>query len=148
MTTTVDVGTVMASIAGLTISGVTVRGESGVADSMLANTAVLAPRPEKFITGVHLVHVEQTQQQNNFYYTLHYRYYHCAIGSVNMTNSWTGLLTNVAAILAALSSHTTLAGSIDSEDPIVEILGPVSDPAGNVYLGAEFAITIMQFLEA
>ena len=126
----------------------TVRGESGVADSMMANTGVLAPRPEKFVTGVRLIHVEMTQQANNFYYTLHYRYYHCAIGSVNMTNSWTGLLTNLAAILAALSNHTTMPGSIDSEDPIVETMGPVSDPAGNMYLGAEIAITIMQFLEA
>jgi hypothetical protein len=148
MTTTVDIATVMSSIAGLTITGVTVRGESGVADSMMANAAVLAPRPEKFVTGVRLIHVEQTQQQNNFLYTLHYRYYHCAIGSVNMTQSWAAMLTNLAAILVALSSHTTLNGSVDSEDPIVETMGPVSDPAGNMYLGAEIAITIMQFLEA
>jgi hypothetical protein len=150
MTTTLDVDTVVASIAALDITDVKVHGISGVSDSMLMNGKVLAPRPEKFITGARLIHVEQTQQLNNFVYTLHYRYYHCSIagGLGGLTSSWPGLLDAVASILVALSSHSTLPGSVDSEDPQVESLGPVQDPAGNYYLGAEIAVTILQFLEA
>lgn len=150
MSKTVDIEPAMASIAALTIPGVTVRGESGVADSMLMTAATLAPRPEKFVTGLRLVHVEQTQQENNVYCTLHYRYYHCSLqgGLGGLTSMWPGLIKNVISIFVALSSHSTLPGTIDSEDPIIEGMGPVTDPAGNLFLGAEFAVTLLFFLEA
>jgi len=150
MSTTVDVETGMASIAALVIPSVTVRDESGVADSMLMTAATLAPRPEKFITGVKITAVEQTKQNLNLIYTLNYRYYHCSMagGLGGLTASWPGLLKNVARILAALSSHTTLPGSVDNSQPVVETMGPVYDPAGNQFLGAEISISFLQFLEA
>ena len=150
MTTTVDIDKVVAAIAALTIPGVTIRGVSGVADSMLMTAKTLAPRPEKFITGARLEHAEMTQQLNDFWYTLHYRYYHVPIGEGlgGLVSAWPGLVTNVAAIMAALSSHTSYNGSVDGESPSIDTMGPVMDPAGNAYLGAEFSITILQHLEA
>jgi len=150
MSITVDVEAVMAAIAALTIPDVTIRGESGVADSMLMSAHTFAPRPEKFITGVQLKHAEMTEYNNNFYYTLHYRYYHCALegGLGGLAAMWPGLIKNVASILVAFSSHLSLGGTIDQDLPTVETLGPVMDPAGNQYLGAEISILVLQFLES
>jgi len=149
MSTTVDFTTVTNSIAALNISGVTVKDVDEVTDTTKMSPATLAPRPEDFVTGISLVPAELSQQDNDLTYTLHYRYYHCQIvrGLGGMLASYSGLITKAAAILLAFSNDATLTGATNNTAPQIENIGPVNDPAGNVYLGFEISIQILQFLK-
>jgi hypothetical protein len=149
MSTTVDFSTVTNSIAALSVSGVTIRDIDEVTDSNILGGKILFPQPVDFITDINLIRDEITGQWNTLTYTLHYVYLHCptAGGLGGLKASYSGLITNAAAILLAFSSDATLSGAMDNGSPRMEGLGIVTDPAGNAYYGCLFVLAITQFLE-
>jgi hypothetical protein len=149
MTTDIQFTTVTDAIAALTISGVVIKDSDQITDSMGLGYAVLSPIPDNFITGVKVDSVEVTKSKLNFSYDLHYRYYHAAItgGMGGLFAMYSGMLTNLGAILAAFSKSTVLRGAMDNGAPTLSHIGPVVDAAGNSYHGCDVTIHIMQFLE-
>ena len=149
MSTTIDLTTVTNSIEALTISDVTVLDVDKIVESMQMNPKTLAPRPEDFVTDMMVTRDEVSGQKLQISYVLHYRYYHCPIagGLGGIFASYSAMMTNIIAIQLKLSDDAKLSGSMDTMEPQPFNIGPVQDPAGNTFLGCEFQISVMQFLE-
>jgi len=146
LSTTVDLTTVTNAIAALTISGVVIKDSDEMMVSMVSDNGVLMPRPDAFITEVNITPSELSKQNLDVRYTLHYQYFHCAIGQ-DLFADFAPLLSKIALIIKAFCNDATLAGSIDGGMPTVDVVGPIQDAAGNSYHGAEFSLPILQFLE-
>lgn len=149
MSTTVNFSTVTNSIEALSITGVTILDIDEIAESVGLDNHILAPIPDNFITGVELTRDEVSAQLLVLRYTLNYRYFHTTIakGMGGLFDSYTGLITNMAAILLAFSKDETLSGALDNEMPVISNIGPVADPAGNVFHGFDISLRITQLLE-
>ena len=146
MSTTFDVTTVTNAIESLSISGVSVKDVDTITQSLGLGFAVLMPRPDDFITDVSIEPAELSKQNLDVRYTLHYQYYHCAVGN-NLFGDFQPLIAKIALIIKAFCNDATLSGSIDGGMPTIDRVGPVQDAAGNQYHGAEFSLPILQFLE-
>jgi len=146
MSVTVDFTTVTKSIAALNISGVTVKDYDQVSASAKASPGSLVPMPENFVSDVELIYDETTGQKLSLSYTLHYRYYHAQIGN-DLLSGWSAMLTKSALILLAFANDATLAGAVNTTSPHIDNMGPVQDPSGNAFHGADFSLRVMQFLE-
>lgn len=147
MTASITFNTVTSSIAALSISGVTVKSSAQITSSRLSTHATLSPRPERFITDLEVEAGEISKQKMTVRYTLNYVYYHTQIGSVLDFPEYADLLTNISAILVALMTNNSVSGALDLDAPTVSDIGPVLDPAGNVFLGCVISLRILQFVE-
>lgn len=149
MSATIDLATVTNAIEGLTISGVTIQDVDEIVEDMSMMPATLAPRPEDFITSVFVTRDESSGRLLQLRYTLNYRYYHCPIagGLGGIFASYSALVTKIVAIQLKFMDDAALAGATDYMDASPMNIGPVQDPAGNWFLGCEFVLTIMQFVE-
>lgn len=145
MTAAIDFTTVTNSIAALSISGVTVRDADQIAASRLAESAVLSPRPEDFVTNFAVTPDEITKQKFTVRYTLNYVYFHSQIGTMTFS-VYQSMLTNLAAILVAMINNHVISGALDTDAPKLSRFGSVFDPAGNAYFGCVISLDIMQFL--
>jgi len=146
MSASVDLMTVTNSIAALSISGVTVKDADEIPSAIGAAVAILAPRPDNFVTNFAVNHAELSKQNLDVTYTLNYNYYHCAVGGV-MFADYAAMLGKLVLIVKAFSDNAVLTGAIDNGSPKINRIGPIQDPAGNTYHGAEISIDITQFLE-
>lgn len=146
MSTTFDVVTVTNAIESLSISGVTIKDVDTITQSIGLGFAVLMPRPDDFITDISIEPAELTKQNLDVRYTLHYQYFHCAVGN-NLFGDFKPLMDKIALIIKAFSNDATLTGSIDGGLPTIDRVGPIMDASGNRYHGAEFSMPILQFLE-
>lgn len=148
MSSTIDFATVVSSIAGLTISGITVQSKPTDAVGVLSNH-ILSPHPNGFISDVSVAPAELSKQNLDVRYTLHYDYFECPAGAGlnGLYTGYSGLISSVALILAAFAKHETLGGAIDNGEATVDMIGLMQDNAGNAFFGAEISIHILQFLE-
>ena len=146
MSTTFDLVTVTNAIESLSISGVAVKDVDTITHSIGLGYGVLMPRPDGFITDVNITPAESSKQNLDVRYTLHYQYFHCAIGN-NLFGDYKPLMDKIALIIKAFCNDATLTGSIDGGMPTVDMVGPIQDASGNQYHGAEFSMPILQFLE-
>jgi hypothetical protein len=149
MSTTIDITTVTDAISHLSIAGVTIKDIDEIPDSAGLNRAIMFPRPDNPVTNFRVEYAEETRQLQNVYYTLNYMYLHLAAsgGMGGIFAFMSGLMTNVVAIVTALTSATTLGGATLNGNPLIGQISPVTDPAGNTYQGCSISIDIMQFLE-
>jgi hypothetical protein len=147
MTATVNFATVTASIAALSIAGVTIKNTDEIADAIALGTSVLAPRPRDFVTDFN-VEVEEFSKQNlNLSYTLHYMYYHCRTGTNALFASYAPMIDKLALIILALCSDVSLSGAMDNGVPHIGTIAAIEDGSGNYYHCCEVSIDIIQFLE-
>ena len=148
MTVSVQLATICDSIAGLTISGVTIADKDQITVSRIGQAAVLSPRPDGFISGMQLT-IDSTgtgaTRKATLKYTLNYRYYHCAIGNLDFA-SYSACVDKLITIINAILTNDTVTGCVDLELAGVTDIGPVSDPAGNSFHGADIALNITEFI--
>lgn len=148
MTVTVSISTVTNSIAALTISGVSILDIDQMGASYIARPALLAPRPDNFISGLTVMPTSfgaGSSRQVNLSYTLNYYYYHCQIGSALDFPNHSALVTNIAAILVALMTTDDVTGATDIL-PSVGDVGVITDPAGNSYIGCSVTIQVTEYV--
>ena len=149
MSTTFDLATVTHSIASLSISGVVTKDTHEIVDSLGLGFAILCPRPSDFITNFQVTKNDVTGQNLDINYTLNYLYFHTQIagGLGGIYGVYAPMLANLALIIKAFASDTTLSGAMDNGLPQVGNIGFVSDGAGNQYHGCSISINVAQFLE-
>lgn len=148
MTPSLNLANICNAIAGLSISGVTVKDVDELAESWTTEPNILYPNvnPPGFVTefGVEAEqYVDGTIGLNSVHYTLNYRFLGTDLGEnlktgyLNVVNKLTLI---VQAILAAPRPY--------SEDVEMELgnitIGPVADPAGHQFHGADFALKIVE----
>ena len=146
MSTTINFTTVTDSIAGLTITGVTVKDSDQIPQAIGSGFAVLCPRPDNFITGLSIRRDELSGQNLTVRYTLNYQYFHVKIGA-SLFSAYADMLAKLALIIKAFSNDATLSGALDNGYPTIGRVGPIQDAAGNTYHGCEVSMPITQFLE-
>ena len=149
MTVAVSISTVADAIAGLSISGVTVKDIDQISVSRAVGAATLAPRPDRFVTDLS-VEAETfgsgATRSATLRYTLNYVYYHCLVGSTLDFGSYSAMITNISAVLVALITNDDVTGATDNTMPTISDIGPVSDPVGNVYHGCTVSLQIVQYI--
>jgi hypothetical protein len=149
MTVSVQLATVCDSISKLSISGVTIKDIDQITASRIGQAAILTPKPDGFVTG--LVFAPDSfgpgaTRLGTLQYTLTYRYYHCAIGQLLDFGSYAALVANVVTILNAILTNDIVTGCVDVSLAGAIDVGPVTDPAGNSFHGADIALLIKEFV--
>jgi len=153
MAVNVKISTVIASIAALSITDVTVLGLTDMPTHGNLAPQTLYPNAEKGIFGK--VNSEPKTQGSGgnekitLEYDLYYRYLHCApVGSVGgLYDITSGLITNIATIMVSFLTNDTVSGAINLALTDVSGAGIVVDPAGNEFLGCDFTLRITEFCE-
>ncbi len=149
MTFTLQLATITSAIAGLTISGVTIKDTNLIAESWKSLPAVLYPNPnaDGFITGFNIEYekyISDLLSPITASYDLHYRYLDSQIGDMaNFSAAYGQVATRLATILNALVEAANDVADIDIKVGEVSI-GNKQDPAGNQYHGADFALNIVE----
>ncbi|MCR4308375.1 MAG: hypothetical protein NUV80_07540 [Candidatus Berkelbacteria bacterium] len=151
MTVTCSVNTVATSIAGLTITGVTIKDITAIPDSANMLCPILIPQPNGYMSNTSMTF--ETFGSNgtakmNMEYDLNYVYLHCEAGSgVNAFAPFSSLMTNLAAILVVILSNDKVNGLVDMKLGSVGEIGIINDPAGNSYWGVLFSLHCLEYVQ-
>lgn len=147
MTTALYLTDITDAISQIIIPGVTVRDYDEVVSSWKAMPYVLYPNPENFmvITGISYPSVLQGGNAPvNLTYTLNYRYLATQIGGDGNVTGWAEMVEKLKEIIARLLEvDSPYSGLIEMRLGAVTV-GAKSDPAGNMYHGADIALTITE----
>lgn len=149
MAITSAISTVADSIAGLTISGVTIKDIDQIPDSASMLCPLLIPQPANFVTDISVSF--ETFGSNggakiNTNYTLNYVFLFCEVGSgLGAFAAFSGLITKLSAILVAIDSNDTITGAVDMKINSIGNIGVITDPAGNEFWGLEFSLRVLEY---
>lgn len=148
MTITSSIATVADSIAGLTISGVTIKDIDQIPDTARMLCPLLIPKPDNFVTNLSVSF--ETYGSNggakiNTNYTLNYVFLFCEVGGISSFAAFSGLVTKLSAILVAINSNDTITGAVDVKINSIGNIGVITDPAGIEYWGLEFSLRVLEY---
>lgn len=145
----VKIATVADSISKLSISGIVVKDINELSASWQSLPNVLYPRPDNFVTGVSLTQAELSKQKYDLRYTLNYRFLHVALGNdAVLFVAYPTLIAKIVLIVNAIITNHNLTGAMDVNFGGITAIGALPDPAGNAYHGCDFAVDILEYLEA
>jgi hypothetical protein len=151
MTVTCAVNTVAASIAGLTISGVTIKDITAIPDNAQMLCPILIPQPNNYMTGTAMTFESfgsNGAAKMNLEYDLNYVFLYCEVGSgINSFAPFSGLMTKLAAILVVIFSNDKISGLVDMSLNTVGNIGVITDPSGNEYWGVLFSLHCLEFAQ-
>ena len=136
------------AIAGLSISGVTIRDVDQISANWQSVPNVLYPNPEGFISDMVLDYrsfLRGASAPVDVSYTLNYRFLNVQIGDLgNMAAQYGDMVSKLTTIINALMSEDApYSGKVDLAVLAVSV-GARADPAGNLYHGADIALRIME----
>jgi hypothetical protein len=150
MAVTSAFATIANSIAALAIPGVSIRDIDEIPQAATAQTPVLIPQPNGFVTNFEPTFKSFGSNGTaaiDLEYDLNYVYLHCELGSgLSQLEMYAGLMRNLTAILVTLLSNDSIAGAVDQKPRVGEI-GPIEDPSGNQYWGVMFSLHILEFAQ-
>lgn len=148
MTVNSQIATVAASIAGLSISGVTIKGIDAIPDSAAMLCPLLLPQPNEFVSGLTFsreTYGSMGSAKMNTSYTLNYVYLHCEAGSGLSTYSvYSGIISKLELILESIDTNDTINGAVDITIESIGNIGVINDPAGNEYWGLLFSLRVLE----
>ncbi len=150
MTVTSAFSTIANSIAALSVSGVTIKDIDEIPQSAALLCPVLIPQPNDFVTDFEASF--QSLGSNgtakiDLTYTLNYVYLHCEAGSgISAFDIYSGLITNLSAILVAVLSNDAITGLVDMK-PRIGSIGVIEDPSGNRYWGVMLSLSILEYAQ-
>jgi len=151
MTISSTISTVAGSIAGLTISGVTIKDIDQIPDSARMLTPLLIPQPANFVTNLSVsfeTFGSNTGAKINTNYTLNYVFLFCEVGSgLGSFAAFSGLVTKLMAILNAINSNDAITGAVDVKINNIGNIGVITDPAGNDFWGLEFSLRVLEYTQ-
>jgi hypothetical protein len=149
MAITVHIQTAATAIAGLTVSGVTIKDITAIPTSAALLCPILIPSPQYVSNVVPTVHTTggYPAAKIDLNYTLNYIYLHCDAGSgMSQLEIINGLMTNFSAIIAAIVGNNIL-GLIDIQFNGSQEIGIITDPAGNEYWGVMFSLRVQDMVQ-
>lgn len=151
MTINCQFATVADSIAGLTISGVTIKDIDQIPVSASLTCPILFPQPEGFISDIQ--YARQSFGSNgtpkiDFSYTLNYVYLHCETGSgISALDPYAGIIAKLELITETIMSNDAITGAVDIIPNTIGGIGSIQDPAGNTYWGALLSFRVLEFAQ-
>lgn len=148
MTVALKLSSIADAISGISISGVTVKDKDQIVGNWESIPFVLYPQPDGWITGFRIDYATVMQGADakmDIYYTLNYRFLSTQVGDIStFPVSYSTLVDNIVLIInAIIANPAPYAGNVEMTITDVSI-GPRTDPAGNNYFGADFAVNIKE----
>ena len=149
MTITSTIATVADSIAGLSISGVTIKDIDQIPDTARMLCPLLIPQPANFVTDLSVSF--ETFGSNggakiNTNYTLNYVFLFCEVGSgLGSFAAFSGLVGKLSTLLIAINSNDAITGAVDVKINSIGNIGVITDPAGVEFWGLEFSLRVLEF---
>lgn len=136
------------AISQLSISGVTIRDYDGITGSWKSTANVLYPNPEGFITNFSVTYptvLRGAAAPADVRYTLNYRFLGTQLGDIGgMAKAYADMVDKVALVAAKMiETDAPYSGRVEMQLAGVTI-GARTDPAGNVYHGADIALNVME----
>jgi len=150
MTITSSIATVADSIAGLTISGVTIKDIDQIPDTARMLCPLLIPKPDNFVTDLSVSF--ETFGSNggakiNTNYALNYVFLFCEVGGMGAFAAFSGLVSKLSAILVSINSNDAITGAVDVKINSIGNIGVITDPAGIEYWGLEFSLRVLEYTQ-
>jgi len=140
--------TVATSIAGLSISGVTIKNIDQIPESARLLTPLIVPVPNGFITSVKpemMSYGSNGSPKIDCTYSLNYAFLYAEIGSgINAFAPYEGLLTKLELILETILGNDTVNGLVDMQLENIGDIGTIEDPAGGKYWGCNFTLRCLE----
>jgi hypothetical protein len=142
--------TVADSIAGLTVSGVTIKDIDQIPPDVTRLTPILFPEPLNYVTNFSMSRDStgtDTDARKTAVYDLNYTFCFSPVGSDRPLALYNEMVAKVVLIVNDILENSTITGCVDIELQNIPAFGPVPDPAGNMYDGCRLAFTVTDFLE-
>lgn len=148
MTFSLNLKNITDAISNLTITGVTIRDYDGIAANWTSTPNVLYPKPGSLISDFRIEYQTVLQGKTapqNVSYSLHYRFLGTQLGSPDIFSAaYAALVDKVVAIINALDDVVApYSGKVEMSIGGVN-LGPLIDPAGNTFYGADLDLAIVE----
>lgn len=148
MTTALYLSSIADSISNLSISDITVKDKDQIVGSWLSTPNVLYPNPDGWITEFSIQYdtvLQGASAPATISYTLNYRFLGVAVGDISiMPVAYSELVDKVALIInAIIATPAPYSGKVEMKAGGVNI-GSRTDPVGNNFFGADFAINITE----
>jgi hypothetical protein len=151
MTAACHVETIATSIAGLTVSGVTLKDITSIPDSAKMLCPIIIPQPNGYMSGTKVTFKtfgSMGTAKLDMEYDLNYVYLHCEVGSgINAFAPYGSLITNLSAILVTIMCNDTIDGLVDMTLGNLGDVGIINDPVGNSYWGVLFSLHVLEFAQ-
>lgn len=145
-----QIATVCASIAALSVAGVTIKDLDEIPENVDLRAPTILPKPDGFVSGLRYERQSQgggSVAKGDCYYTLTYRLCYAPVGSGRgLFETYPAMVTAAFAFLDAVLAVDVLQGAVTIRPVGALNFGPVSDPAGNIFHGCDIAVEIMEFV--
>jgi len=148
MTVSLNLANVANAISALSISGVTVKDKDEIVSSWVSIPNILYPNPEGWITnfGIEYMTIKQGADADvDISYTLNYRFLGTQVGDLStFPFAYSSVVDKLILIFnAIIAMDAPYNGSVEMKIGGVGI-GARTDPAGNNFFGADFALNIVE----
>ena len=150
MTIASTISTVTDSIAGLIISGVTIKDIDQIPEAARLLTPLIIPQPNNFVTDLSVTFEtfgSNGSAKMNTNYTLNYVFLFCEVGGLSAFAAFSGLIEKLSAILVAIDSNDAISGAVDVKINSIGHLGVITDPAGVEFWGLEFSLRVLEYTQ-
>ncbi len=150
MTIASTISTVTDSIAGLIISGVTIKDIDQIPEAARLLTPLIIPQPNNFVTDLSVTFEtfgSNGSAKMNTNYTLNYVFLYCEVGGLSAFAAFSGLIEKLSAILVAIDSNDAISGAVDVKINSIGNLGVITDPAGVEFWGLEFSLRVLEYTQ-
>ena len=151
MTIAINPTTVSASIAALSISGVTIKDVDEIPDTVNNLCPVLMPQPNNFVTDIQVVRQSfgsNGTQKLDCNYTLNYLFLYAEVGSgIGAFAPYSGLLTLLTTTLNVILNNDSVTGLVDMSLAGVSNVGVVTDPSDREYWGVQIALRCLEYAQ-
>lgn len=142
--------TVADSIAGLSVSGVTLKDLDEIPNGVLARDCpLILPAPD-FIQIAEITrdtYGSGSDAKWTFEYTLNYRLFYAPVGTERtLGNIYPGLVAKAMLFADAVIANDDLTGATDSNFGGLSGLGVVTDPSDELFWGCDIQINITEFV--
>jgi hypothetical protein len=147
----IPIDTITAAIAGLTMTGITIRDTSGMTDSIVTRDCpVLTPRPNQFVNFQPVIRDTYglaTVAKKTVTFELVYRFFHSSAGEGRgLYDQFADFMDKIFIINDALIAADALGGTIDMQLTGNPDFGVVTDGAGNEFWGADVTVLCTVFI--
>lgn len=142
--------TVATNIAGLTVTGVTLKALNAIPEGVdPRDCPVIYPKPDGFMSAleVEVNSFGSSAAKKTVTYTLAYMYLHSAIGEGRgLFDVYEDMVSKVTAFIDAVLANDAITGCVDITQSGITAFGPVADPAGGIFHGAQLSFVVTELV--
>ena len=147
---TLAISTICDSISSLSVSGLTIKDLNEIPEAVTGRDCpVIYPKPDGFVTNFEMVRDSfggGSTAKMTVTYDLTYRLLGAPLASGRgLFDSYSLMVEKVYAFIDAVLAIDTMAGLVDITPADTTAFGPVSDPAGGMFHGADVILHVMEF---